>query len=139
MHLAPEHLVRHTERNDTEVFLLTERRTERSQTVESQDLNLRIELHQALAGAVVADAAVLDGRRNHRAVLLLEASVAGGCAHAALECERRVGDLPAVVDAADDVVFRAARISEEHFAEFGGAVRLRDAAHFDTRLAHRHQ
>ena len=53
--------------------------------------------------------------------------------------ERRVGDLPAVVDAADDVVLRAAGVVEEHLAELGRAVGLGDAADLDAGLAHRHE
>ncbi len=79
------------------------------------------------------------GRRHHLAELLLEAPVAGGRRLPALEAERRVGDLPAVVDAADDVVLGAAGVVEEHLAELGRAVGLGDAADLDAGLAHRHQ
>jgi hypothetical protein len=74
---------------------------------------------------------------HHQLVLLLEPAVAGGGAHATLERERGVGDLPAVVHAADDVVLRATGVGEEHLAELGRAVGLHDAAHLDARLAHR--
>ena len=47
--------------------------------------------------------------------------------------------MPAVVDSTDDVVFGAARIIEEDFAELSRAVGLRDATHFDAGLTHRHQ
>ena len=76
---------------------------------------------------------------DHQLVLLLEAAIAGGRAHATLERQRRVGDLPAVVDAPDDVVLGAAGVGEEHLAELGGAVRLDDAAHLDAGLTHGHE
>ena len=82
---------------------------------------------------------LLGGRVDQQPVLLLEAAVAGGGRHAPLERQRRVGDLPAVVHAADDVVLRAAGVVEEDLAELGGAVGLRDAAHLDAGLAHRHE
>ena len=82
---------------------------------------------------------LLRGGLDEQAVLLGEAAVAGGRRLATLECERRVGDLPAVVDAADDGVLRAAGVVEEHLAELGGAVGLHDATHLDAGLTHRHQ
>ena len=55
----------------------------------------------------------------------------------ALEPERRHGDLPPVVDAADDVVLRAAHVGEEDLVELRRAVDLLDGPHLDARLLHR--
>ena len=90
----------------------------------------------------------MTGRRSRRwrvassticVPLLLEAAVAGGGRLAPLEAERGVGDRPAVVEAADDVVLRAAGVGEEHLVELGGAVGLRDGPHLDAGLLHRHE
>ena len=83
--------------------------------------------------------AVRRGRLDHLAVLLLEAAVARRRRLPPLERQRRVGHLPPVVDAADDVVLRAAGVVEEHLAELRRAVRLGDAADLDAGLAHRHE
>ena len=69
--------------------------------------------------------------------LLLEATVPGGRRGAALEAERRHGDLPAVVHATDDVVLGAANIGEEDLVELGRAVDLLNRPHLDPGLLHR--
>jgi hypothetical protein len=71
--------------------------------------------------------------------LLQEPPVAGRRRGAALEAERRHGDLPAVVDPADDVVFGAARVGEEDLVELGRAVDLGDRSDLDARLVHGHE
>ena len=71
--------------------------------------------------------------------LLLEAAVAGGGRRAALEAERGHGHVPAVVDAADDVLLRAAGVGEEHLGELGRAVDLLDGPDLDAGLLHRAQ
>ena len=58
---------------------------------------------------------------------------------AALERKGGVGDLPAVVHAAHDVVLRSLGVGEEDLTELGGAIGLGDATHLDTRLLHRHE
>ncbi len=71
--------------------------------------------------------------------LLLEPAVPGRRRRPALEPERRHGDLPSVVHAADDVVLGTAHVGEEDLVELGGAVDLLDRSHLDTRLLHRHE
>ena len=60
------------------------------------------------------------GRVDDDLELLLEPAVAGGGRRAALEAEGGHGHLPAVVDAADHVLLRAAGVGEEHLVELGG-------------------
>ena len=65
--------------------------------------------------------------------------MAGRRGGAALETERRHGDLPAVVDTADDVLLRAANVGEEHLVELLGAVDLPYRPDLDSLLPHGHQ
>ena len=71
--------------------------------------------------------------------LLLETSVAGGRRRAALEAERRHGDLPPVVHPADDVGLRAAHIGEEDLVELRGAIDLLNGTHLHPGLLHRYE
>ena len=139
VHFAPEHLVRCTERHDTEVLLVGKVRSERAQTVVLENLDLRVVLHQALPHEMITDRAIVGGRLDHQPILLFESAITGGGTHPALECQRRVGNLPSVVDSAHHVVLRATCIGEEHFAELRRAVGLRNAAHLHSGLTHRYQ
>ena len=84
----------------------------------------------------VVDPAVGPGHVGDDLELLLEAAVAGGGRRAPLEAERGHRHLPAVVDAADDVVLRAAGVGEEDLVELGRAVDLLDRPDLDAGLLH---
>ena len=139
VHLAPEHLVRRPERADSGILGAGQRRRQRSQPVDPQQLDLGVVPAQPIADDRIGECAVGRGLLDQQLVLLLETAVTGRRRLAALERQRRVGDLPTVVDASDHVVLRAARIGEEHLAELRSAVGLGDAANLDTGLAHGHE
>ena len=139
MHLRPEHLVGGAEGDGAHVLRTAQRRRQVAQAVDAENLDLREVLHQPLANQRIVDRAVGARGFDEQAVLLLEPAVSGGGRLAAFEGEGRVGHLPAVVDPTHHVVGRASGIGEEHLAELGGPVRLGDAAHLDTVLAHRNE
>ena len=139
MVLAPEHLVAGAEGGDARIALLAERGREAPPPVDLHDLHGRVGLHETLAHPRILDDADLPGALDDLLQLLLEAPVAGRGRAPPLEPERRVGHLPAVVHAADDVLLRAARAVEEHLVELGGAVGLDDRPHLHSGLAHRHE
>jgi hypothetical protein len=71
-----------------------------------------------LAGQRIAGAATPARLVQDFVEFLLKTPVSGGRRCAALETERRHGDLPPVVHAADDVVLRATHVGEEDLVEF---------------------
>ena len=87
---------------------------------------------------VIDDAATLRCS-HHQLVFLFETAISGCCTHAALEGKCAVGNLPTVVYATNNIVFRTTSIGKEHFTELCGAVGLNNAAYFNTRLLHGHQ
>jgi hypothetical protein len=94
---------------------------------------------QPLAHAGVGDATVLAGLLDDDLELPLEAPVPGGRRGAPLEAEGGHGHLPAVVEAAHDVVLGAAGVVEEHLVELTGPVGLDDGPHLDALLLHGHE
>ncbi len=71
--------------------------------------------------------------------LALVADRPGRCGLAPLETEQRHRDGPAVVDAADDVLLRAASVGVEDLVELALAGDHLDRTHLDAGLVHRHQ
>ena len=139
--LGPEHLVGGAERGDAEVLL-----ARAASAVSVRRPLIRMiwifgSRHRARRWRIVGSSmrAVVAGLVDDDVELLLEAAVAGGGRRAPLEAERGLGDLPAVVHAADDVVLRAAGVGEEHLVELGRAVGLDDRPHLDAGLLHRHE
>ena len=119
--------------------LSRERRRQDREPVDSAGAGPSCSSGPAVGGCAVPIRPSRRGLVDEQLVLVLEPPVAGGRGLPALERERRVGHLPAVVDATDDVVLRAPGVGEEDLAELGRAVGLGDAAHLDAGLAHRHQ
>ena len=103
------------------------------------DLDLRVAPGQSLADDRVVGEAALAGHLDEAVEFGLVADRPGRCGLAPLESEQRHGDGPAVVDAADDVVLRAAGIGVEHLVELALARDHLDRTHLDARLIHRHE
>ena len=115
MHLGPEHLVRRSERNRAHVnypgtAAFVQRRSEVPQAVETQDFDLAVVLHQTLTDVRIVDCTVGDGLLFEDPKLLSETPEPSGGRLAAFEAERRVRNLPAVVDTADNGVLGTASV-----------------------------
>ncbi len=133
--LGPEHLVAGTERCGG--VRAVEHVGQRAEAVDLHDLDLRPGPCQPLADQGVAVAPAAPRLAQDLVELLLEAPVAGGRRRAALEPERRHGNLPPVVHATDDVVLGAAHVGEEDLVELGRPVHLFDRPHLHPGLLHR--
>ena len=96
-------------------------------------------LSEILTHERVVSGSTLDGHSRDSVKLVTEPERVGGGAMAPLEAEQHVGDPPAVVDVADDVVLRCLGVGEEHLVEVVPVVDVDDRAHFDAGLVHRHQ
>src|SRR5215472_2711072 len=97
------------------------RLSQRAQPVEPHDLDSGERPGQVLAGQRVCVLAVLARGVDKLPELSLEAEVLDGDRAAALVPERGHGDLPAVVQAADDVEQRDPHVVDEVLAELTGA------------------
>ena len=107
--------------------------------MESKNVNLRVELHEALANHWIIDRPIALCGCDDDVVFLFEAAIASGGTCAAFKSKSAVCNLPTVVDATDDIVLRATRVGEENLAELCGAVGLHDSSYFNTWLVHRHE
>ena len=129
MVLRPEHLVDGGARPR---LLLGDHLRQRAKAGDAHDLDVAVGPCQFLPEHRFVGAAALAGFVDQIPELLLEAHVLGGGVASAFVTERRHGDAPTVVQAADDIGERSPSFGEEGLGEVGAAGDLLDGPQLDA-------